>query len=224
MRNPALPVQRVSERVDDAPDEFLAHRHTGRFAGAPDGAALHDEIAVSEQNAADPAAVQLQHHAADVRLEEQDFPVSRVFQPGHHRDPVRDGNHLAGLLGQRGRRPVLQRLRNQRDDRLRGGFCPAELVEIGVELLEQALLAPVVDMRTHLQPEAVPHRAVLDPFQFDALAVFAAQEGDKAVGIRLFGRLCAVKPCRARFFVIRHRDRPFPPRRGTDGTLRPCPS
>ena len=61
----ALVVERLAERVDDAADQGLAHRHLQHPAGALDEVALLDERVLAEQHGADVVLFEVEHQAGD---------------------------------------------------------------------------------------------------------------------------------------------------------------
>ncbi len=118
-RDGALAVDRLSERVDDASDQRIAHRHREDAAGRLDSVTFLDLLGPAEHDGADRVLVEVQRKAEHAAVELEQLVHRGLGQSGDARDPVTDLEDAAdvGLLERRlERRDVL---RQHRGDLLR---------------------------------------------------------------------------------------------------------
>ncbi len=107
----ALPVDRLTERVDDAADHLFADRHRDDAVGSLDRVAFLDFGVLAEQHRADAFFLEVQSDA--------EHPV-REFQhlPGHRSlDAVDAGDAVANRHDRRRPRPRRHRRRNSQSGR-----------------------------------------------------------------------------------------------------------
>jgi len=86
----ALVVERAAERVDDAADQGLAHRHLQHAPGALDEVALLDEGVLAEEHGADVVFFEVEGQADDVVRELEHLHGQAVAQAVDTSDPVAD--------------------------------------------------------------------------------------------------------------------------------------
>ena len=91
-------VERLAQRVDDAADQRLPHRHLQHPAGALDGVALLDERVLAQQHGADVVLFEVEHEARDVVRQLEHLGHERVAQAVDARDAVADLQHRADLV------------------------------------------------------------------------------------------------------------------------------
>ena len=92
-----LAVERVAERIDDAAEQALAHRHVDDRARALDGVAFLDVAVVAEDHDADIVGFEVQRHAFDAAREFDHFAGLNFVEAVNARDAVADGEDLADL-------------------------------------------------------------------------------------------------------------------------------
>ena len=93
----ALAVERVAERVDDAPEQALADRDLELLAGALDGVALDDLGPVAEQHRADAVGLEREREAGDVVGQLEHLERLAVLEAVDARDAVADRQDGADL-------------------------------------------------------------------------------------------------------------------------------
>ena len=86
----AFVVNRLAQRVDDAPDQRLADRDLDDLAGALDGVAFFDAGLGAQKHRADIVFFQVQRHALHAAGELQQFADHGVLQAVDARDAVAD--------------------------------------------------------------------------------------------------------------------------------------
>ena len=94
----ALVVERTAERVDDAADHGLAHRHLQHAAGALDEVALLDEGVLAEEHGADVVFFEVEGQPDDVVRELEHLHGHAVAQAVDTSDPVADLEDGADLF------------------------------------------------------------------------------------------------------------------------------
>jgi len=105
-----LAVQRPAQRIDDPPQQRLAHRHGDDLAGAKDGIARLDVAGRVQHHAADAVRVQHPGKADLAATEAQHLVQPHVAQARDHRHAVADLLDPAAVLGARPQRRPAQRL------------------------------------------------------------------------------------------------------------------
>jgi hypothetical protein len=90
-------VERPAERVDHAPDQFLADRHRDELAGALDLVALLDAQVVAEDDHADRALLQVEDLAEGAVREGEQLGRHRVAEAVDPGDAVAHLEHPADL-------------------------------------------------------------------------------------------------------------------------------
>ena len=94
----ALAVDRLAQRVDDAAQQALAHRHVDDLAQAADLVALGDLGVVAEDHDADVVALQVERHALDAGGGELDHLAGLdLVEAEDAGDAVADAQHLADV-------------------------------------------------------------------------------------------------------------------------------
>ena len=93
----ALAVERVAERVDDAPEQGLADGDLEQAAGALDRVALDDLVPVAEEHGADVVGLEVQRQAGDVVRQLEHLERLGVLEAVDARDAVADRQHGADL-------------------------------------------------------------------------------------------------------------------------------
>ena len=99
-----LPVERATERIDDAAEQCRPHRHAHHIARAAHRIAGLDRVHVVQQDAADPVAFEHLGEAELSLVEAQQLVEPDVGQPGDERDAVADLLDPADLFGLRAER------------------------------------------------------------------------------------------------------------------------
>ena len=93
----ALAVERLAERVDDAAEQLVAHRHLEQAAGALDLVALLDLVPLAEQHGADVVGLEVEREAGHVVGQLEQLHGHGVVEPVDARDAVGDRQHRAHL-------------------------------------------------------------------------------------------------------------------------------
>ena len=93
----ALAVERVAERVDDAPQQLLADRDLEQLARPLDGVALDDVLPRAEQHDADVVGLEVQREARHVVRELEHLERLAVLEAVHAGDAVGHGEDGADL-------------------------------------------------------------------------------------------------------------------------------
>ena len=91
----ALAVDGVAQRIDDAAEQALAHRHVDDGAGALDRFAFLDGGVGAEDHHADIVGFQVQRHALDAAGELDHLAGLHVVEAVDAGDAVADAQHLA---------------------------------------------------------------------------------------------------------------------------------
>ena len=93
----ALAVDRLSERVDDAAEHFVADRHRDDAARALDGVAFLDFLELAEEHGADALLFEVQRDAEHAVRELEHLAGHGVLDAVHARDAVADRDDAADL-------------------------------------------------------------------------------------------------------------------------------
>ncbi len=93
----SLAVDGIAQRVHDAAQKPLAHRHVHDGAGALDRVAFLDVPVGAEDHDADIVGFQVQRHAPDAARKLHHFPGLHIVEAVDAGDAVADGQHLADL-------------------------------------------------------------------------------------------------------------------------------
>ena len=99
-----LPVERATERIDDAAEQRRPHRHAHDVARAAHRVAGLDRIHIVQQDTADPVALEHLGEAELSLVEAQKLVEPDIGQPGDERDAVPDLLDPADLFGLRAER------------------------------------------------------------------------------------------------------------------------
>ncbi len=93
----ALAVNRVAQRVDDAPKQFAADRHLENAAGRLDRIAFGDVLVVTEDNGTHRILLEVQRHAEGVAGELEHFAIAGVGQSVDSNNAVGDRDNGADI-------------------------------------------------------------------------------------------------------------------------------
>ncbi len=91
----ALAVHRGTQRVDDPPQQGVAHRHRQHPAGLTNRIALLDVGGVAHDHGADRVFVEVEGHPEQPAGELEQFGCHGAGQAGHTGNTVTDREHLA---------------------------------------------------------------------------------------------------------------------------------
>ncbi len=97
----ALPVDRLAQRVDHAPDQCVTHRHRSDPARAADDHALGDSAVIAHDDHADAVFFQVEggtHHPVG---ELHQFLGANIGQPMHTRNPITGFHHGTDIADRR---------------------------------------------------------------------------------------------------------------------------
>ena len=93
----ALAVQRAAQRIDDPPEQRLAHGDLQQPARALDRVALADSLPLAEQHRADVVGLEVQRQPGDAVRQLEHLERHAVLQAVQARDAVRHRQHGADL-------------------------------------------------------------------------------------------------------------------------------
>src|SRR5665213_396166 len=85
-----LAIDRLAERIDDAADEFRAHRHFENAPRALDGVAFGDLLVFAQHDGADRIALEVERQPVRVAREFEHLALHRVRQSVHAADAIGD--------------------------------------------------------------------------------------------------------------------------------------
>ncbi len=100
----ALAVERVSERIDDSPEQFVAHRDLEQALGPAHRVALGDVLPLAEHHRAHVVGLEVERQPGHPVRELEHLERHAVLESVDAADAVRDGQHGAdlGQIGTRG--------------------------------------------------------------------------------------------------------------------------
>ncbi len=93
----SLSVNRLTERINDAPEHFIADRHRDDAAGSLDGVAFFDGLEIAEQNRAHAVFLEVQRDPEYPVRKLEHLPRHRALDTMEPRDAVADGDDGADL-------------------------------------------------------------------------------------------------------------------------------
>ncbi len=107
LRSPdiALAVERAAERIDDPPQQLLAHRNIKQPSGALDGVALRDALPLAKEDRTHVVGLEVQRKPGDPMRQLEHLKRHAALQTVQPRDAVSDRQHRPNL-GQLGRAAV----------------------------------------------------------------------------------------------------------------------
>ena len=114
--NRPLAVERIAERVDDAPEQSFAHGDVHNGLRALDGLAFLDLAVIAENHDADIVGLEVERHAAHAILELDHLAGLHVVEPIHPGDAVADREDLSDLRDLRLAAEILDLLFEYRRD------------------------------------------------------------------------------------------------------------
>mmetsp|Transcript_12162 Transcript_12162/g.24716 ORF Transcript_12162/g.24716 Transcript_12162/m.24716 type:complete len:293 (-) Transcript_12162:168-1046(-) len=94
----ALPIDGVTQAIDDAAEHAVADRDVNNGASALDGVALLDDTIVTEDNNTDIVVLQVQSHTAQATIELHHLTGLHLLQPVHTGDAVTNRENFSNLL------------------------------------------------------------------------------------------------------------------------------
>ncbi len=116
LRDRAAAVDRHAERVDDAPEQRVAHRDRKDASGRSDQLALFDLVCFPEHDRADRLLLEVQREPERAALELEQLVDGRVRKARDARDAVADLEHTPDLRAVDGRPETLDALAENRGD------------------------------------------------------------------------------------------------------------
>ena len=93
----ALAVERIAERIDDAPEQLVAHRDLEQAPGALDRVAFGDLLPVAEQHRADVVGLEVERQAGHVVGQIEHLERHAVLEPVDTADAVGHRQHGSDL-------------------------------------------------------------------------------------------------------------------------------